>query len=285
MMHTRYLLHASALPRHRPSGPPPAEAAPLSLRDVMPQPPPPITVPAMRGQTDIEKVFGDRPRLPLCFPTSYHEDNLQDSLDSLCRHRTLTLSLVYIFARNDPFPFMAYPTKYDPTHPGEQPVKLPDAPREPLSEGYMELQPPLSRRGHGPGIVAFLAPPPPQASGPKAETLDPEPVMKWAEEGYAVVAVSSDVPRNDVRKALSVAVNALTAHKDVDVKDKFAVFGEWSGAFEWLPRESRCRPVKCSHMTVDRVMSARHEAEEGVFCACCLSARSLEPLLSQRPTD
>ena len=121
------------------------------------------------------------------------------------------------------------PTSYDPNHPNEKEVPLPNAPREALSKSYMELQPPLSRRGHGPGIISFLAPPPPECSTP-AETLDPEPVLKWSEEGYAVVAIKSDVPKKDIKKALETGVEALKAHKDVDIKDKFAVFGKFGFA-------------------------------------------------------
>jgi carboxymethylenebutenolidase len=118
---------------------------------------------------------------------------------------------------------MTFPTKYDPNHPDEAEVSLPNAPREPLSESWAELQPPLSRRGHGPGAILYL--PPPSQSTSKATTLDPEPVMKWAEEGYAVVAIQHNVGRQQVEAALSLGLEALKSHKDVDVKDKFAVFG------------------------------------------------------------
>jgi carboxymethylenebutenolidase len=52
------------------------------------------------------------------------------------------------------------------------------------------LQPPLSRRGTGPGLLVLL----PeyyrdQSTSSSTKTLDPEPQQKWAEEGFAVVQV------------------------------------------------------------------------------------------------
>ncbi|KAJ4412568.1 hypothetical protein N0V85_003661 [Neurospora sp. IMI 360204] len=67
------------------------------------------------------------------------------------------------------------------------------------------IQPPLTRRGTGPGLI-LAVPPAKQVEsenrfilkyGPKngnedhsQKTLDPEPLKKWAEEGYAVVQVT-----------------------------------------------------------------------------------------------
>ncbi|KAI0475615.1 carboxymethylenebutenolidase [Xylariaceae sp. FL0804] len=89
---------------------------------------------------------------------------------------------------------------------------LPSAPLVPLAPNAT-LQPPLTRRGHGPGLILITPPErshgdiaPPSAAaatGEEAEaqqtggdddttqqqTLDPAPQKKWAEEGYAVVRV------------------------------------------------------------------------------------------------
>jgi hypothetical protein len=52
---------------------------------------------------------------------------------------------------------------------------------------HLTLQPPLSRRGHGPGLIlvvdhyALLE--------PRDGCLDPPPIVKWAEEGFAVAQV------------------------------------------------------------------------------------------------
>ncbi|KAF2846812.1 hypothetical protein T440DRAFT_492386 [Plenodomus tracheiphilus IPT5] len=51
---------------------------------------------------------------------------------------------------------------------------------------HLTLQAPLSRRGRGPGLVLVLdhyA----QVEGNESKHLDPEPLKKWAEEGFAVV--------------------------------------------------------------------------------------------------
>jgi len=53
----------------------------------------------------------------------------------------------------------------------------------------LRLQAPLSRHGRGPGLVLVLDH---YAKTEKSEThLDPEPLRKWAEEGFAVVQVRS----------------------------------------------------------------------------------------------
>lgn len=53
---------------------------------------------------------------------------------------------------------------------------------------HLTLQAPLSRRGNGPGLVLVLNH---YAQIEKKEgELDPEPLRKWAEEGFCVVQVS-----------------------------------------------------------------------------------------------
>lgn len=58
-------------------------------------------------------------------------------------------------------------------------------------------------------------------------------MYKWGEEGYAVVAIQSEIGEQDAEKALYLGLAALKAHKDVDQKEKFAVFGAfdlWQGS-------------------------------------------------------
>ncbi|KAL1741765.1 hypothetical protein HDZ31DRAFT_44713 [Schizophyllum fasciatum] len=125
---------------------------------------------------------------------------------------------------------------YDPNCADEQEVKLPSAPRVALSANA-SLQPPLTRRGTGPGMIMFLphaSKVQPADSGPAAEgvsvqkSLDPEPVQKWAEEGFAVAAaVDAGAPDAawDVRAALAGGLQALRALPELDTRDKFAVMG------------------------------------------------------------
>ncbi|KAI0127361.1 hypothetical protein BJ170DRAFT_625105 [Xylariales sp. AK1849] len=88
------------------------------------------------------------------------------------------------------------------------------------------LQPPLSRRGHGPGLVV-MDPDFTEEAGP--QTLDPVPQKKWAEEGYAVVrltfkkeGLAKDGSWN-IQDALGRAVHALVNLSSCNVKDKFAL--------------------------------------------------------------
>lgn len=121
-----------------------------------------------------------------------------------------------------------YATRYDPDAASEAPVPLPSAPLQSLAEG-ITFQPPLSRRGHGPGLIAFL---PPSSSfvgsgGHGHKHLDPEPVQKWAEEGYGVVGVSGIAASEQaISQALTLALRCLTESDFIDIKDKFGVLGE-----------------------------------------------------------
>ncbi|KAK8075418.1 hypothetical protein PG997_010081 [Apiospora hydei] len=70
------------------------------------------------------------------------------------------------------------------TNPEKTPVPRPSAPSIVVSP-TLTLQPPLTRRGHGPGLV-LLVDPSLDLSNRHDKTLDPPPLQKWAEEGYAV---------------------------------------------------------------------------------------------------
>lgn len=70
------------------------------------------------------------------------------------------------------------------TNSEKTPVPRPNAPSIVISP-TLTLQPPLSRRGHGPGLV-LLVDPSLDLANCHDKTLDPPPLQKWAEEGYAV---------------------------------------------------------------------------------------------------
>lgn len=109
-------------------------------------------------------------------------------------------------------------------------VALPSAPRVTLAPNVF-LQPPLSRRGTGPGLVLFL----PDISFAPGESkpLDPEPILKWAEEGFAVVGViSPERESSSIEQSLTLAVDALAALNEVDIKDKFGVIGAISSPLD-----------------------------------------------------
>lgn len=117
---------------------------------------------------------------------------------------------------------MSPPSHYDPASPDEALIALPSAGRIQLEALGASLQPPLTLRGHGPGLIIFL--PSNKALGPATKrSLDPEPQLKWAEEGFAVVAVTC-LP-DDAARALQIGSAKLAEHADVDIKGRFAVIG------------------------------------------------------------
>ncbi|SPO02310.1 related to dienelactone hydrolase and related enzymes [Cephalotrichum gorgonifer] len=111
------------------------------------------------------------------------------------------------------------------------PAPLPSALLQDLAPNAT-LQPPLSRRGHGPGLVVFdpgyVFIPEPSAEGGSG-TLDPMPQYKWAEEGYAVARISfggelTDVMGEDWGTAeIGAAIQALRGLEECDTKDKFGI--------------------------------------------------------------
>lgn len=121
------------------------------------------------------------------------------------------------------------PKSYDPLSENEQAPPLPSAPLCELALN-IALQPPLTRRGSGPGVILFL--PDPSKLSPRTATkpLDPEPVQKWAEEGFAVVGITLSNPsftKDSVNSVLKQALDGLLAldQSQLDVRDKFAIVG------------------------------------------------------------
>jgi carboxymethylenebutenolidase len=119
------------------------------------------------------------------------------------------------------------PQFYDPDSPDEQEVALPSAPLINLSANAV-LQPPLTCRGTGPGLIAFLPSPSSYTSHKANKPLDPEPVQKWAEEGFAVIGVINTGEESgwSVDTALTKSVEALLNLKELDTRDKFAVYSK-----------------------------------------------------------
>ncbi|KAK9350254.1 hypothetical protein V1523DRAFT_355709 [Lipomyces doorenjongii] len=105
-------------------------------------------------------------------------------------------------------------------------VQVPSAPVSQVAHNAV-LQPPLSRRGHGPGLVIII--PEAHCDISCEVTLDPHPMQKWAEEGFAIVRMSvSAKPLHsnifDIGRALELGVATFKSLLECDVKDKFAVF-------------------------------------------------------------
>lgn len=115
----------------------------------------------------------------------------------------------------------------------ESSVALPSAPAVQLAPNVV-LQPPLSHHGHGPGLLIIV--PASYAEAQKHnDTLDPEPLQKWAEEGYAVVRISLDLNNasgdavttasKDLADGVKMGLDALVALPECDVKDKVGAIG------------------------------------------------------------
>ncbi|KAH8668464.1 carboxymethylenebutenolidase [Xylariales sp. PMI_506] len=102
---------------------------------------------------------------------------------------------------------------------------LPSAPVVTLAPNA-SLQPPLSRRGYGPGLIIVD---PGYVENSASTTLDPMPQKKWAEEGYAVIRLTfkKDSAAQEgewsVEEALGKAVDALVSLESCDTKDKFGL--------------------------------------------------------------
>ncbi|RMJ11425.1 hypothetical protein BHE90_009674 [Fusarium euwallaceae] len=95
------------------------------------------------------------------------------------------------------------------------PAPLPTSQLQTLSEG-VSLLPPLSRRGHGPGLIILHR----HTEDPLAfYDGAPSPLLKWAEEGYAVVQLEpAAFNGRSAKDVLCEAVNALNECSKCDPK-------------------------------------------------------------------
>lgn len=105
------------------------------------------------------------------------------------------------------------------------PPPLPQPALLQLTDG-LSLLPPLSRRGHGPGILVLV---PDNANASTTTTIEngvPSPAMKWAEEGYAVVEVQESVIATvGAEEVLKKAIEALKACERCDQKERVGLVG------------------------------------------------------------
>lgn len=100
------------------------------------------------------------------------------------------------------------------------------APRTPITTHAEQIGPgislvnPLTQRGHGPGLIVLVS----QSGILSSSSLVikdgvPAPVMKWAEEGYAVVEVTKSAILEDASGALQTAASALAGAEKCNPKD------------------------------------------------------------------
>ncbi|CAK1365070.1 hypothetical protein CB0940_08692 [Cercospora beticola] len=97
------------------------------------------------------------------------------------------------------------------------PVPVKPQKPEQVTEGVTLLKP-LSRRGHGPGMI-ILAPNDERAAPVEIQDGIPSLRMKWAEEGYCV----AEIRPNASSGALKAAVQALESCTECEPKDKMGL--------------------------------------------------------------
>ncbi|EMF13403.1 uncharacterized protein SEPMUDRAFT_132709 [Sphaerulina musiva SO2202] len=110
------------------------------------------------------------------------------------------------------------------------PKPVPPQKPEEIAQGITLLRP-LSRKGHGPGLI-ILAPPPaqdnnnPTTSPPEIQNGIPSLRMKWAEEGYCVAQIqphASSSSASSSSSALQIAVQALQACAECEPKEQMGI--------------------------------------------------------------
>jgi carboxymethylenebutenolidase len=100
------------------------------------------------------------------------------------------------------------------------PKALPSAEPKKL-DGGLSLLPPLTRRGHGPGLIVLVAQ---SADKLMHDGGVPSPLMKWAEEGYTVVEIPSSAWTADA-SPLKAAVAAIKECENYEDTGKFGLVG------------------------------------------------------------
>lgn len=109
------------------------------------------------------------------------------------------------------------------------PKPVPPQKPEEIAQGITLLRP-LSRKGHGPGLI-ILAPPPaqdnnnPTTSSKEIQNGIPSLRMKWAEEGYCVAQIQPHASSSSASSssALQRAVQALQACAECEPKEKMGI--------------------------------------------------------------
>ena len=107
----------------------------------------------------------------------------------------------------------------------EQKSALPSAKPTQIGPNVV-LQPPLSRRGKGPALLIIT---PSEYTGRDTKdlhkTLDPEPLQKWAEEGFAVVEVKVGSNFQTFLDACETGIEALKALPECTFDGKLGGIG------------------------------------------------------------
>lgn len=112
------------------------------------------------------------------------------------------------------------------------PKPVPPQKPEEIAEGITLLRP-LSRKGHGPGLIILAPPSPspqdnnnPPTSSTEIQNGIPSLRMKWAEEGYCVAQIQPHAfssSSSSSSSVLQIAVQALQACAECEPKEKMGI--------------------------------------------------------------
>lgn len=115
-----------------------------------------------------------------------------------------------------------------------QPAELPSA--KPISFGtQIFVQPPLTRLGSGPGLF-IVRPAGFSEYQEKNQSLDPEPLQKWAEEGFTVAQITIDAESSSaeaLHRLSSEAKQHLLDLPQCTSDDSFGLIGSFQGLKFW----------------------------------------------------
>ncbi|CAD0045546.1 unnamed protein product [Aureobasidium pullulans] len=105
----------------------------------------------------------------------------------------------------------------------EKPLPLPSAPVINVSP-LVVIQPPLSRIGKGPALIILIDQE--SASKPTADSIDPPPLQKWAEESFVVARIDlSKLPTKDFKATFSNTIDAVKQLPEYDGNQKIGLIG------------------------------------------------------------
>ncbi|KAI9368133.1 hypothetical protein BJX61DRAFT_240670 [Aspergillus egyptiacus] len=110
---------------------------------------------------------------------------------------------------------------------------LPSAPAVEVGPNIV-LQPPLSRCGHGPGLL-LIRPSTYADCQRDNSSLDPEPLQKWAEESFAVAQITLNTQScASLPSLVRNASKALASLEECNVRDKFGLLGMSVNIIRWM---------------------------------------------------
>lgn len=151
------------------------------------------------------------------------------------------------------------------------PKPVPPQKPEEIAQGITLLRP-LSRKGHGPGLI-ILAPPPQDNNNPTTSSKEiqngiPSLRMKWAEEGYCVAQIQPHASSSS--SALQIAVQALQACAECEPKEKMGIicydFDLWfslTRAAAALPEQIVVAAIYAHISQYQHLVSSHHPPADG----------------------